>query len=470
MSFVTGIGHLGGVLTGMATELIDTFTNRVVLPVPILAPVPVGDVLEPIGAAARSGADMVERAMDALFGGPGRVDANEARTRRRLLAATTVMGTGAAGVSIVQLHADASGTDWGVKGHESARVSVYVDGRYHSSVVLLSERDGTYRVNLGSLTNERHRVEIRDESDMGVASSAPVVDALRGEALTGTAALVQRYAPVLQLRDTDASGVHSSSHDDTPLLLVPAVTHEADGSTTIAYRVGFSNENGGTPTPYLMSKYGRTMDLEPIFKVRIAADGRVVERTYQSALHQWKPFDGDTMGDRPVLRVSTANNNYSARVRRAGDGEVRWSEAALDAVSASTTDFDVMRANPWTFTVTAKEVLREGKTVAAGQRHGYHTIFDPRRYLYVGGLSDAALGAAKLAGGIEVVLDDGRHVLARVGEHFAEGGFHQSALELPDGVSADAVRGVALLGVQAVVLDARLRMRAVDSLPAAVAA
>lgn len=463
MSFVTDIARASSILAGAIAQAINSITDRVVLPISILPSAPVGEVLEPVGDAARAGADAVERIVDRLTGdGAGRVDEVAARTSRVLLASgQIVVSTRADAVATVRFTAQARNADWGRAGHESARVAVYVDGAYHSTVTVLAERTGEYAVNLAGVAPGTRTVELRDASDTTRAGVGAVVTVgpLRAVEITGDAALVQRHAPIVQLRDQDRGQAHSTSHSDSPLLLVPAVTRHADGSRTIAYRIAFSNEESGTPVPKLLATYGRTGDLEPIYRVRVAADGKVLESSYQAALHQWKSFDGQRAGDRPVIRVATANNNFSARVRAAGDGAERWSEVAIDDVGAATSDFDVMRAHPWTWAVMAKEVLREGKVAATGAARGAHQIGDPRRYLYVGPVSDAVRGAIELVGGIMVELRDGRRVLAKLARGFAGGRYAEGALELPDGVTGDAVRGVSLLGVRAAVLGADLAIR-----------
>jgi hypothetical protein len=137
----------------------------------------------------------------------------------------------------------------------------------------------------------------------------------------------------------------------------------------------------------------------------------------------------------------------------------RWSDAATAVVADATSEFDTMRANPWTWKVMSKELLREGRAAAEGAIRGERQVADPRRYIYLGPLDDAALAAIKLKGGLEVILADGRRVLAKIADGFAAGKFRQSALELPPDALADAVRGVALLGVRALVLDASFGMR-----------
>lgn len=468
MSFVTDIERAGGVLVGAISQVINSITGSILLPVPVLPPAPVGDVLEPGSDAARAGADAVERLVDALRG-THRTDENAARRARRLLAEGRI-SVPARLDSATVIHFDAhapAGTDWGSRAHESARVAVYVDGRYHSTVTVLAERGADYAVNLAGVPAGAHAIELRDATDGAHGRAGALqVDGLRAEQLDGDAALVQRYAPIIELRDQDNGASHSAAYSDAPLLLVPAVTRHADGSRTIAYRVAFSNEEGGTPSPKLLATYGRSGDLEPMYTVHVGADGRVLEATYQSALHRWKPFDGARDGERPVLRVATANNNFSTRVHAAGAGAERWSELALDGIDGATSDFDILQRHTWTWTVMAKEMLREGKVAATDAARGRFQIADPRRYLYVGPVTDAIRGAIELAGGVEVVLRDGRRVIARLVDGFASGEQHMGALELPAGVFGDAVQGVTLLGVRAVVLGDRLASRELERLAA----
>ena len=468
MSFVTDIARTGGMLVGAISQVINSITAGIVIPIPILPPTPVGDVLEPGSDAARAGADVVERIVDSIRG-THRTDENAARAGRRLLAEGRVeVPARRDSATIVRFRAHApAGTDWGSKARESARVAVYVDGRYHSTVTVLAERTSEYAVNLAGIPVGGHAIELRDATHASHGAAGGLrIEGLRADRIDGDAALVQRHAPIVELRDQDRGAAHSAGYSDAPLLLVPAVTRHADGSRTIAYRVAFSNEEGGTPSPKLLATYGRSGDLEPIYTVRVGADGRVLEATYQSAMHRWKAYDGARVGERPVLRVATANNNFSTRVHAAGDGSERWSEVALDGIDGATSDFDIMLRHKWTWEVMAKEMLREGKVAATDATRGRYQVGDPRQYLYVGPVTDAVRGAIELAGGIELVLKDGRRVIARLVEGFARGSQGMGALELPPGVLGDTVQGVSLLGLRAVVLTERLESRELERIAA----
>ncbi|MCB0877867.1 MAG: hypothetical protein KDC46_02655 [Thermoleophilia bacterium] len=454
MSAPTHTASLFGGAIGVLQQLANELMSRVTVQVGPLPDVPIGDVIDTRRGAARDAADAVEVLLDALRGRHD-VDPQRARATRPLLLDTTVQGSSSGTSTRLVVDADAPDAGWGTAGRESAMVAVYVDGVYHSTIVVLHERSEPYEVNLGELPAGGHRVELRAATD--VAPTMPVVRSASARVTSGDEALVDRYAPVFVMRDCDTGERNSSSRSDAPLLMTPAITHHPDGSRTIEYRVVLSNEDGGTAPPDLLAKFGRTIDAEPLYRVTIDADGRVTDEQYQSPVHRWLAFDGEHHGARPILRVSTANNLVSARPGLRG--AERWSDAAIDIIAPETSDHEVMRAHPWTWRVMALELLREGRTAAADAVRGARQIGDPRRYVFLGPLDDAARAAIAAAGGLVLVLADGSRVLAKIAKGFAAGDFHQSALELPDGAATDAVRGVADLDVSAVVLDADLSMR-----------
>lgn len=454
MSTTIRASQLFGGTIGAFQQLVNELTARVSVPIGPIPDAPPGDVLEVRGTAQREGADTVEWLIDQIVG-RRRIDPQLARSTRPLLAQATIT-TGAPGtLTRLVVRATAPGADWGASGRESAMVAVYVNGQYRSTIIVQSERSEPFEVALGELPAGAHRVELRAATD--VAPVAAVVQDVAVRSIDGEQALIERHAPVLELRDSDAGARISSASNDAPLLLVPVLTRHADGSRTIVYQVIFSNEDCGTKAPDLYAQYGRGVDAEPVLRVELDPDGRVVSETYQAALHRWLAFDGRRDGTRPILRVSTANNLVSARSStRSGE---RWGAAPIGPVDEHAAEYGVMREHPWVWKIMARELLREGKAAAADAVRGATQIADPRRYVYVGPLSAAARAAIAVAGGLEVVLADGTKVLARAVRTFARGALGQTALELPPGTMSDAVRGVALVGVQALVLNQALEMR-----------
>ncbi len=88
-------------------------------------------------------------------------------------------------------------------------------------------------------------------------------------------------------------------------------TDPASGNTTIEYSVIWSNEDGGTNTPALMARWGRSTDIEWIYRVTLDPQGQIVSEVYQGPDHATAPFTGAKEGDHPLLQTSTINNNLT---------------------------------------------------------------------------------------------------------------------------------------------------------------
>ena len=437
MGMVGGVARTPAVGTfagGVAMQLVNAITSRVKLPI-----VPRGDVFEPRGTDAQAGAALVDRLLGALGFISPPVDART--TLGPLLGTTRVMADGSTSVR-VSFTAAAPGSSWAVKGRESAVVAVYVDGTYHSDVMVMRERPGSYAVNVGQLAAGAHRIELRSGASRAAAGSGTVmVGNVGARRMSRAQTEIDRHAPILQLRDAlRAGGTAESSHTDTPLLVVPSVRQNANGTRTISYHVLFSNEDGGTATPTLFSKYGRGTDYELAYSVTLDKAGKRIASKYQGPMHRNYAFTGRYEGDRPVLRVATANNNFS-QVTHAG--AARWSEAPQSAVSPTTTDTQVMHRHPWTFGVMAAELLREGRATTAAVP-GLSQVGDPRRYLYVSpagtpsGVSAAARGARQLV----LILKGGKRIVLNATVAGLAAG-RSTAIMLPSAAFADAVVGVA---------------------------
>jgi hypothetical protein len=389
-----------------------------------------------------------------------------ARGSRPLLATGHIVGSGPNGVTSLRFDADAPGCDWGDASRAAAVVAIYVDGRYHSSVVVQHERTGGYEINLGPLAAGSHDVELRAATDLVAPGIAlPTVGRLRAEQLTGEPAWINAHAPIVELMATDPGGARSAAVHGAPVMMIPAVTRHADGSKTVEYRVLFTHEEGGTTDPDLFAKHGRAVDSEYMYRVKVDAQGRIVHEEYQSAIHKWLPFKGTRENGRPVLRVSTPNHMFSASHH--GPGRERWSVACSPALTAEQSEYSTMLANPWTWELMAKELRRGGNIAAEDAVRGAREIADPTRYAYLDSVSPAVRDATVAAGRIEFVLTDGRRVTAPTPKGFASGYFGRAAVELPAGVGAGDVRSVVLAGVRALVFDDALLPRELEMLAAA---
>jgi hypothetical protein len=287
-----------------------------------------------------------------------------------------------AGEAVLAVTAAAPGASWGEAGRESAVVSVEVDGRYASDLVVTGPRRTPRGLALGTLTAGRHTLAFRFAADR----SAPrtTLARLTGLRLTvaeaGTRAEVaRRHAPVLVGRAL--TGPFENARTDTPLL----AWHEdapgpAPGQRRLVYSTVWSNEDGGTVGPALMARWGRTTDIEWVYAVVVDAGGHRVPGTavYQGPDHRTLPFAGTYSGDHPVLQACTSNNTLCDAV----DGTMLFALPADDTRPPRRAREYLMDTHPWTYRVMAEEMLREGR-VEQPSDPATPELGDQRTYLYL---------------------------------------------------------------------------------------
>jgi hypothetical protein len=194
--------------------------------------------------------------------------------------------------------------------------------------------------------------------------------------------VVARFAPILYGRDLpEIPGAYENNHTDVPLLAYHTSAPDTAGHRTIEYTVIWSNEDGGTNTPALMARWGRTTDIEWIYRVTVDAAGRRLSDAYQAANHQTLPFDGAREGDHPLLQTATANNNTSAVVDPALSSGYRFFLDTSEALPAGRAREVEMDLHPWSYQVMAKEMAREGKVEPVGSP-ATPEMSDQRNYLF----------------------------------------------------------------------------------------
>jgi hypothetical protein len=184
-------------------------------------------------------------------------------------------------------------------------------------------------------------------------------------------------APALWVR---ADTVGTSS--DLPLLMY-AEDARVNGTGVLRYSVIFSNEDGGTATPALLARWGRTSDIEMMYEEEWR-DGRMIAAHYQAPDHKIVEYRGLREGDHPTLVDATLNNVFLDRGRSA----VRVTMVPVLVDLQAATRESVMDKEPWTYRRMADELQEEGKTSVYG---------DVREYLYVEAkltLEDAAVAAS----------------------------------------------------------------------------
>jgi len=287
-----------------------------------------------------------------------------------------------AGEAFLRMRALAPGADWGRKGRESAVVTIRLDGRYSQDVVLFNGGKAfDYKVALGPVKKGRHTITARLAKAKSPRDKAKV-KRLKASVTraSGTQRLVRKYSPIVYGRDLrEIPGRYENASTDVPLLGYHTVARDAVGNTTLEYTIIWSNEDGGTDTPALMSRWGRTTDIEWIYRVTLDAGGRVLSEIYQAPDHAELPFTGARLGRHPMLRTATSNNNMLPVTNpRSG---YRFIPDVRQTLPANRAREAVMDANPWTYRVMAEEMIREGK-VEATPSPATPEMSDQRDYLF----------------------------------------------------------------------------------------
>ena len=131
--------------------------------------------------------------------------------------------------------------------------------------------------------------------------------------------VVLRHAPILYGRTlAELGGRFQNAVSDTPMIgwheVLPPRTPA--GAKVLEYSVIWSNEDGGTNTPALMARWGRTTDIEWIYHVELDANDEVVPGSaeLQGPDHAIIPFTGPWERDHPLLQTCTSNNNLCTTI------------------------------------------------------------------------------------------------------------------------------------------------------------
>jgi hypothetical protein len=248
----------------------------------------------------------------------------------------------------------------------AAALVINVDGR-DAQFVLLTPGSGrtAYDALLGPFDAGTHRITLERSAlwawpaDMEIASAQARVVAAAARDAT-----ILAYAPSLGIR-ADTIGTAS----DLPLL-VYAEDLRREGKGWIRYSVILSHEDGGTPAPALMARWGRTTDIELVYEVEL--DGsRVTRDRFQGPDHEMRPFRGPREGQHPYLLFATMNNMVVDRGRSLAAIRPLPYRVSLEGRTRES----VMDDHKWTYRVMARELVAE-------QRIGSE-IEDPRDFFYI---------------------------------------------------------------------------------------
>ena len=290
------------------------------------------------------------------------------------------------GEAVVDVDVSAPDTDWSTAGAESAVVSISVDGSYVTDLVASGGRRLHRQLALGRIGAGAHGLLLHFAAERSAAASTSVLlDHLAVSTYApGTPDyLVLRYAPVVYGRDLAALGSpYQNATTDTPLIAWHEIAAApTPGHRVLMYSVIWSNEDGGTNTPALMARWGRTTDIEWIYAVEVDANGDRVAGSdvYQAPNHATLHFTGRYEDDHALLQTCTSNNNMCDVV----DDPMRFFLSTLQTLPAGKAREYLMDTNPWTYQIMAEEMLREGKIEPpSAAAAATPEVSDQRNYLY----------------------------------------------------------------------------------------
>lgn len=253
-------------------------------------------------------------------------------------------------------------------------LDVAVDGDVKATVLVFGKiGHPPYTALIHALPAGRHEITAQP-SPYWTWPAGATAPALSAAAAPDSA--VVSHAPALWLR-ADTIGTST----DLPLVLY-AEDLRVDGTGVLRYSYIFSNEDGGTATPALLARWGRTTDIEMAYEEEWKA-GRMVTARFQAPDHHILEFGGTRQAEHPTLIDATLNNVFLDRGRTA----VKITLVPMLVNLESATRESVMDKAPWVYRRMADELQEEGKTAVYG---------DVRDYLYVDAkltLADAAVAA-----------------------------------------------------------------------------
>ncbi len=341
-----------------------------------------------------------------------------------------------------------SETNWAIPESESAVLTIYIDSTYsfQNQDIVLFKGDElfVYKVSLGRMNSGSHTIEVYfngDKSPPGAQFIFLDELSLVPIALKSRDYDVFRFSPVLYGRDLVSED--ESVYTDVPLLM----WHEVDtveSDKWIEYSMIWSNEDGGTNSISLMSRWGRTTDIEWIYKVKIDPGGNVLEEYFQGPGHSTSYFQGNRINDHPVLKTVTMNN----MVNDEGESDYKFFLSPEKSKQEIHSREILMDDDPWTYEIMALEMIAEGKYESPADPIS-PAVSDARNYLYLEFNTQMAGNGIRLTFAAKLKNDPfwyySDHGLSSIGAVNA-GGWRRSTIELWEGTTLDDLDSLQILG------------------------
>ena len=341
-----------------------------------------------------------------------------------------------------------SETNWSIPDSESAVLTIYIDSIDSSQnqdiVLFKGDELFVYKVSLGRIDTGSHSIEVYFNGDKSPPGAQLVyLDefSLVPIALNSRDYDVFRFSPVLYGRDLYSDD--ESVRTDIPLLM----WHEVDtvGSyKRIKYSMIWSNEDGGTNSISLMSRWGRTTDIEWIYEVWVDPGGNVHEEYFQGPGHSYSLFQGNRIDDHPILKTVTINN----MVDDEGVSNYKFFLSPERSKHEIHSREILMDENPWTYEIMALEMIAEGKYESPADPFT-PDVSDARNYLYLEFNTQMIGSYLRLTFATKLKNDPvwyySDHGLSSIGAVNAEG-WRRSTIELWQGTTLNDLDSLQIMG------------------------
>jgi hypothetical protein len=331
-----------------------------------------------------------------------------------------------------------SGGDWSIEGKESALADVTLDGAAVQNVMTYAGARHAYPIFLGVLQAGEHKIGITQNARYGSPGAKLEVHGAKFREIARGSAYypVLAYTPVLFARANTVG-----KFTDVPMIVyVERLVENAE--PLLSYTVIFSNEDGGTSTRALMARWGRTTDVEYVYKAFLNSDGTLKRATMQGRGHQEVEFNGQREGAHPLMIPVTDNNMVSGEATSA----IRYQIAPVEIDLSHHSRELIIDENPLAYRVMSQELLREGKLRLFGTVDG-NKISDPRNYLYIeANIANQQSGVAAMVR----LKGESKWRTSNLGrEDYAmeRSGWVRTTIELPPGTAANQVDEIGFLCV-----------------------
>ena len=331
----------------------------------------------------------------------------------------------AASEVVADLEMSSPGADWSVQGREAALAELTVDAAATQHVMLYAgAARHTYSVFLGMIAAGPHTLRITRHKEYSAPGAGFEAYGAKFREVSGNPVLT--HAPVLFARENTVGKFTD----------VPMIVYAERSPGELVYTVIFSNEDGGTSTRALMARWGRTTDVEYVYKAYLNFDGSLKRATVQGRGHKELDFDGRRDGTHPLLIPVTDNNMVSGEAT----SPIRYQIAPVQVDLSGHSRERVMDDYPFSYHVMAQELAREEKLRPFGEVDG-NKVSDPRNYLYI-----EARVTNEDSGVVTLVRLKGEDrwrssYLGREGYAIERSGWVRTTIELPPGTHADQIAG-----------------------------